>query len=310
MIGVGLPRGNSSASASLKHTTSSSTPDYSRASSTIQRPLLSMRTSRPLKHAPIPLLKDNSANQSSKKGSKVKGKGKGRGKSTADEEEDSLINNEVYSYAPENRGRGIKQAARRLRGARESLSASNAESELRGRGSKGRKAKEGSDGEEGEDDDGDDEDDEFGQDVNDLRGINFKLGAGSDDDDDGLEGGAGFDSEDDEEIDSDLAGTDSEEESAEDDARPRSSKSAGVQQGKKKSRRQVRGSRLRVDFILHCCDNTSESHFAVPPGRGRLLLGPTARNRLERGQRCLAQECRGRRTLGRRLHGSIRDAAR
>jgi hypothetical protein len=177
-----------------------------------------MRTSRPLKHAPIPLLGGPSQHKKGGKGKgKGIGKGRGTGKAAASEKNGggADADRSIYSYAPLEQGRGVKQSARRLQSAREDVRASNkASSSSRGKGKgKGRRGGEESEG--GDEDEDGDSDAAGGAGIEDntmdIRNIKFKMGLGSDDELDG-QGDAGDDDDDDEEIDSDLAMTDGEEE--------------------------------------------------------------------------------------------------
>lgn len=160
-----------------------------------------MRTSRPMKRPPRPLL-STQPDKSSK--SDRKGKGKAR-------QQDAAESGDVYSYSLPKRGKGAGRAEQRLKGAKKDVSESYSASASSSKGK--RRAN--------EDSDLDDEDAEDGaegsfaaDDFAKYKDIKFKFSGNSDDE--GVADGGQFD-EDDEEIDSDMAGTDTEEESSEDD---------------------------------------------------------------------------------------------
>lgn len=150
-----------------------------------------MRTSRPLKHAPIPLL-GNSSNGTSKKG---KGKAKAEASSTSG-------------------GKKLSQAERRLEEARRAVREDNTRID---NASNRRKGKGKAIANEDEEDQYSEDIDQSGEGITDntmdIRGMRLQLGLG-----DTNEG----DSDDDEEIDSDLALTEGEGEDI--DAKPSNKK--------------------------------------------------------------------------------------
>ena len=155
-----------------------------------------MRTSRPLKHAPKPLLSTSS--KSSKKDKK----------STKPRQPQSAVEatgDDVYSFASgSKRAKGARHAEARLKTARGTVG--EASSNARNNGGRSRKGKARQlDGNDDNHLDGGDDADDFGGGMPDLSKVKFRLGIGSDDD-----LGAADDGDDDEEIDSDLADTDHE----------------------------------------------------------------------------------------------------
>lgn len=192
-----------------------------------------MRTSRPVKRPPKPLL-STQPDKASK--SDRKGKGKAR-------QQDSAQDGAVYSYSATSKGKGAGRAEQRLKGAREDVSESQKAGPSSSKGK--RRADEDSELEDDEDFDGGLRGGAFGAaDFSKYKDVKFKIGMDSDDE--GAANGGQF-TEDDEEIDSDMAGTDSEEES-EDDGR----KKKKASKPKKRSVSQYKSADQAPQLTLPC----------------------------------------------------------
>lgn len=227
-----------------------------------------MRTSRPMKRPPMPLLDKSSSKHTGKSERKSKGKGKARQQdsTTTGTPANTSSNNKsngIYTYDDAaHKGRGMKRAEQRLRGAKQDVSQSLAAGTSQSAKSKGKRRarddRNANDDEDEDDSDNDNENDAFGAEgMQDYRNIKFKIGMDSDDEN-GDQAGFG---DDDEELDSDMADTDGDEESDEDDTPASSGNTRKT--SKRSQKRKVRYLHFHVFCILQLC-GVLMLHMSIP----------------------------------------------